>query len=67
MIPAAVTTAVPRLHQVHGILALARSAPVRIRIPTIGVSAPVMRLGKNPDGTVQVPPLADNNMTGWYQ
>lgn len=41
--------------------------PVRIRIPAIGVSAPVMKLGKGPDGTVQVPPLADSNVTGWYR
>jgi len=26
-----------------------------------------MKLGKNPDGTVQVPPLADHNETGWYR
>jgi sortase (surface protein transpeptidase) len=67
VIPVSVTTAVPRLSRVHGIQVLARSVPVRIRIPAIGVSAPVMKLGKNPDGTVQVPPLADHNMTGWYQ
>lgn len=67
VIPASVTTAVPRPSHVNGIRALARSVPVRIRIPAIGVSAPVMKLGKNPDGTVQVPPLADHNMTGWYR
>ena len=67
VIPASVTTAVPRVSHGHGIRPLARSVPVRIRIPAIGVSAPVMKLGKNPDGTVQVPPLADHNVTGWYR
>jgi len=67
VIPASVATALPRLSHVHGIRALARSVPVSVRIPAIGVSAPVMKLGKNPDGTVQVPPLADHNLTGWYQ
>ncbi len=67
VIPASVATALPRLSHVHGIQALARSVPVSVRIPAIGVSAPVMKLGKNPDGTVQVPPLADHNLTGWYQ
>jgi LPXTG-site transpeptidase (sortase) family protein len=67
VIPASVTTAVPRLSHVPGIRALPRSAPVSVRIPAIGVSAPVMRLGKNPDGTAQVPPLADRNLTGWYK
>ena len=47
VIPASVTTTVPRLSHVHRILALARSVPVRIRIPAIRVSAPVMQLGEN--------------------
>ena len=25
-----------------------------------------MRLGRNSDGTVQVPPLGDHNLAGWY-
>lgn len=41
--------------------------PVSIRIPAIGVSAPVMQLGLNSDGTIQVPPLADHNLAGWYK
>jgi sortase (surface protein transpeptidase) len=46
--------------------ALARGAapPVRIRIPAIGVSAAVVRLGLNRDGTLQVP--ADFGVTGWF-
>jgi sortase (surface protein transpeptidase) len=46
--------------------ALARGAapPVRIRIPAIGVSAAVVRLGLNRDGTMQVP--ADFGVTGWF-
>lgn len=65
-VPASVTTAVPR--QVHDprVETLARSVPARIRIPAIGVSAPVMRVGKNSDGSVQVPPLVDHNLVGWY-
>lgn len=43
------------------------SAPVRIRIPRIGVDAPVMRLGLGPGGTLDVPPAADGNLAGWYQ
>jgi len=64
--PASVTTALPGQRHDPGVRALARSAPVRIRIPAIGVSAPVMRLGQNADGTVQVPPLGDHNLAGWY-
>jgi LPXTG-site transpeptidase (sortase) family protein len=38
--------------------------PVRIAIPSIGVSAPVVPLGLNPDGTLQVPTVF--SQTGWF-
>ena len=39
--------------------------PVRISIPAIGVNARVIRLGLNPDRTIEVPTnLAD---TGWFE
>ncbi|MET8949970.1 class F sortase [Streptomyces sp. NPDC004393] len=46
---------------------LARSVPVRLRIPAIGVDTPVIRLGLAPDGTVQVPPVTAHDRAGWYQ
>lgn len=46
---------------------LARSAPTTIEIPRIGVNAPLMSLGTNPDGTVQVPPLEKADQAGWYE
>ena len=45
---------------------LAPSKPVRLVIPAISVNAPVEVLGLNPDKTVQVPPLGDHNLAGWY-
>jgi sortase (surface protein transpeptidase) len=42
------------------------SVPVRIEIAKLGVDAPVTALGLNPDGTVQVPPLSNHNLAGWY-
>ena len=39
--------------------------PVRIRIPAIGVSARVIPLGLNPDGTMQTPRSFSD--TGWYK
>src|SRR4051812_6216619 len=39
--------------------------PVRIVIPAIGVSAPVIKLGLNPDGTVEVPETTSE--TGWFE
>jgi len=40
------------------------SPPVRIEIPAIGVSSPLVRLGLNPDGTVEVPD--DFARAGWF-
>jgi len=44
---------------------VARSAPVWLNIPAIGVTVPVSQLGLNPDGTVQVP--TDFQEPGWYR
>jgi sortase (surface protein transpeptidase) len=40
------------------------SPPVRVEIPAIGVSSSLVRLGLNPDGTMQVP--SDFRLAGWY-
>jgi sortase (surface protein transpeptidase) len=64
--PASVTTAPPKLTHDPRARPLTRSVPVSIRIPAIGVSAPVMKVGMNADGTVQVPPVDNHNLTGWY-
>jgi sortase (surface protein transpeptidase) len=66
VIPANVGTAVPTPSAVPTAVPMAASAPLRIEIPVLGVSAPVMRLGLNGDGTVQVPPLDNHNLAGWY-
>jgi LPXTG-site transpeptidase (sortase) family protein len=66
-IPPSITTVAPRLASDPKARPLARSAPVKIRIPRIGVNAPVMKLGRDADGTVQVPPLAAHNLAGWYR
>jgi len=46
--------------------ALRASAPVRIIISSLRMNAPVMRLGRAADGSIQVPPLANHNLAGWY-
>lgn len=51
----------------NSVRAVGRSAPVRLRIPAIGVDTPVMRLGLAADGTVQVPPITDHDQAGWYE
>jgi sortase (surface protein transpeptidase) len=40
------------------------SAPVRLEIPAIGVTSSLVRLGLNPDGTMQVP--GDFQVAGWF-
>jgi hypothetical protein len=41
------------------------AAPIRVRIPTIGVDSSLARLDRNSDGTVQVP--SDPGQAGWFQ
>jgi sortase (surface protein transpeptidase) len=65
MVPSTVRTVPPRT-AADTAAALRRSAPVRIIIPSLRVDAPVMRLGRDTDGSVQVPPLANHNLAGWY-
>jgi sortase (surface protein transpeptidase) len=38
--------------------------PARLRIPAIGVSTPLVRLGRLPDGSIEVPRAW--NTAGWY-
>lgn len=47
-------------------MAIGRSTPVRITIPAINVSAPIMPVGLAADGAIGTPPLSDNNLAGWY-
>lgn len=65
-IPAVVGTSVPQPVTVPTAAPMASSAPLRIEIPVLHVSAPVTPLGLSADGTVQVPPLANHNLAGWY-
>ncbi|GGP97133.1 class F sortase [Streptomyces roseolilacinus] len=46
---------------------LERSVPIGLRIPAIGVDTPVIRLGLAADGTVEVPPVTDDDRAGWYR
>jgi hypothetical protein len=65
-IPASVQTGAPRLADVRMAAAMGASVPVRIEIPALHVDASVMRLGNGPGGTIQVPPLNNHNLAGWY-
>ncbi|CAL9304065.1 MULTISPECIES: class F sortase [Streptomyces] len=61
------TTAPPADGAGGAVRPLARSVPVGLRIPAIGVDTPVMRLGLAADGTVEVPPVTEDDVAGWYR
>ena len=65
-VPGTVSTAAPSPPLGHKAVTASGLIPVRIEIPAIRVNASVMKLDLNHDGTVQVPPLNDHNLTGWY-
>jgi hypothetical protein len=64
-VPATVRTAAPPM-TAQAAAALAPSPPDRIIIPSLRVDAPVMRLGLAADGSIEVPPLDNHNLAGWY-
>ncbi|WP_113703406.1 class F sortase [Nonomuraea lactucae] len=47
--------------------ALKPARPVLLEIPGIGVRTTLMTLAKNPDGTLEVPPLSRVHEAGWYR
>ena len=65
-VPTAVTapTVAPPTSTVPSTAPSTHPAPVRVRIPAIGVDAPLMRLGLLADGSLEVPP--DAARAGWF-
>ncbi|MFI6434527.1 class F sortase [Streptomyces sp. NPDC050759] len=47
--------------------ALPPSPPDRVRIPAIGVDAPLMGLALTRSGSLDVPPAGRKNLAGWYE
>ncbi|MFH9422510.1 class F sortase [Streptomyces sp. NPDC017529] len=46
---------------------LPASRPLRVRVPSVGVNAPLMRLGLDERGSLATPPEEDGNLAGWYE
>lgn len=47
---------------------LPASPPANLSVPAIGISSPLIELGLNPDGSVEVPSLDDpDSKPGWYR
>ena len=57
----------PLLPRATTSLALPASNPTSLTVHAIGISAPIMQLGLEADGTLQVPPLSRNAPAGWYR
>ncbi|WP_369180110.1 class F sortase [Streptomyces mutabilis] len=53
--------------QAPAVPALPPSPPDRVRIPAIGVDAPMTGLGLTPSGSLDVPPAENENLAGWYE
>ncbi|MFI8827554.1 class F sortase [Streptomyces sp. NPDC053431] len=65
--PRVTTTAAPAPAEQLATKPLARSEPVRVRVPAAGVdTGPILRLGLEQDGSVQVPSVAQADRIGWY-
>ncbi|WP_427131539.1 class F sortase [Pseudarthrobacter sp. S9] len=45
----------------------AASAPLSLDVPSIGVSSPLLELGKQADGEVETPPGEPGSPAGWYR
>jgi LPXTG-site transpeptidase (sortase) family protein len=64
-VPASVGRAAPGLASEAG-RPLPASTPVRVEIPALDVDAPLISLGMAANGSVEVPPLYNHNLAGWY-
>ncbi|MCU7825383.1 class F sortase, partial [Kitasatospora sp. DSM 101779] len=64
---AAPTAAAGTAPAATGPAAMPFSLPARLRIPAIGVDAPVAGVGLDAAGGLQVPPAGDRNLAGWYR
>jgi sortase (surface protein transpeptidase) len=63
----ALAPATPTSAPTPKVVALPRSVPTHLTIPAIGVDSPLMQLGRNADGTLEVPPYDKSAPPGWYR
>ncbi|MEV4250438.1 class F sortase [Streptosporangium canum] len=47
--------------------AMQPSTPVRVVIPRLGVNAPIRSVGLDKQGAIEVPPVTNPNLVGWYR
>lgn len=59
------TLAVATIPEVKKPVGMKRSVPTRLSVPDVGIDTKLIRLGKNPDGTMATPERYD--IAGWYE
>ncbi|WP_284974893.1 class F sortase [Arthrobacter sp. efr-133-TYG-104] len=65
--PAATASSAPAAVPVAPDAALPASVPLRVEVPSIGVDAALLPLGKQANGEIQTPPGEPGAPGGWYQ
>jgi len=60
-------SAPPPLPQIQPAPPMQPSNPIRLVIDRLGIDAPVMSVGLQRNGAIQVPPVDDPNLVGWYR
>ncbi|MFJ2030451.1 class F sortase [Streptosporangium sp. NPDC087985] len=63
----AAPTAPPPLPSIPPAPAMQPSTPVRLVIPRLGVNAPIRSVGLDKQGAIEVPPIGNPNLVGWYR
>ncbi|MFD8528018.1 class F sortase [Streptosporangium canum] len=57
----------PPLPNIPAAPAMQPSTPVRVVIPRLGVNAPIRSVGLDKQGAIEVPPVTNPNLVGWYR
>ncbi|OWA03543.1 class F sortase [Streptomyces sp. CS113] len=66
--PSATAPVTPAPSGTAAAAAMPASVPVRVTVPAAGVdTGPLLRLGLNGDGTIEVPSVAQADRIGWYE
>ncbi|MCW2878983.1 MAG: peptidase sortase [Sphaerisporangium sp.] len=63
----AATNASPPAPAAVPVTPLGKSVPTRVQIPRIGVDAPLKSVGVEKTGEIEVPPLSQPKLAGWYR
>lgn len=66
LVPVKTFSAPAPVKTAEGIKPLPRSLPTHISVPSVGIDADIISVGRASDGTIQTPPLFDW-VTGWYK